>query len=100
MSSIQIVDDDLLELQLNATYALLKASYIAREVVNETPNGVLTEFTVDYAFVAGSEQVFRNGILQLEGAGNDYVATPGSGTITFTTGPLTGDIIQVAYIKA
>ncbi len=88
------------ELQLNATYALLKANYIAREVVNETPNGVLTEFTVDYAFVTGSEQVFRNGILQLEGAGNDYVATPGSGTITFTTGPLTGDIIQVAYIKA
>lgn len=39
--------------------------------------------------------VFRNGMLQNPGGGNDY--TIAGGTITFNAAPLTGDIILAVY---
>jgi hypothetical protein len=47
--------------------------------------------------VAGSEEVFLNGILQEPGAGNDY--TISGATITYLAAPLTNDRLRVSYMK-
>ena len=66
-------------------------------VENETPvgavNGVNTVFTIAYAPIDGSVQVYVNGLLQSVTV--DY--TISSQTITFLVAPETGDIILVSY---
>lgn len=79
----------------SGTYSTGSASFVTREQVNETPNGTLTNFTVDFTPVAGSESVYLDGVLQNVGAGNDY--TISGATITFLTAPLTGSTILVSY---
>ena len=50
--------------------------------------------------IVSSVQVFLMGLLQEEGSGKDYVlGGTGSKTITFATAPLSGDIVQVHYLK-
>lgn len=71
------------------------ATRIIRELVNETPNGVIVDFTIDNEPVTGSEEVFLNGILQNISGDNDY--TISGDTITFTSAPETGSIILVNY---
>lgn len=71
------------------------ATRIIRELVNETPNGVIDDFTIDYDPVVGSEEVFLNGILQNISGANDYSIS--GDTITFTSPPETGSIILVNY---
>lgn len=73
----------------NGTYGLLAGAV----------NGVNTLFTVSLAqYGTGKLQVYRNGVLQLQGAADDWQQTaPGSGTFTFNTAPLTGDVITVVY---
>jgi hypothetical protein len=70
-------------------------------VDKETPTGLVnssnTVFTVAFTPIAGSEYVYRNGILQEAGAGNDY--TISGGTITFLTAPPTGNRIKISYRK-
>lgn len=73
------------------------ADVVTRETPTGSVNGANTTFTLANTPVAGTEQVFLNGILQEPGAGNDY--TIATNTITYLTAPLTGDRIRVSYIK-
>jgi hypothetical protein len=70
-------------------------------VVRETPTGSINSSNVTFTLantpVAGTEQVFLNGILQEPGAGNDY--TIAGATITYLTAPATGDRLKVCYYK-
>lgn len=72
-------------------------TYVTREIPTGTINGVNTSFALAFTPVAGSEEVFVNGILQNVGAANDY--TISGATITFTSGaiPQTGDSVLVSY---
>ncbi len=73
----------------NGTYGLLSG----------TVNGINTTFTVSQAaYTSGSLAVFRNGLLLLQGASDDWVeTTPASGIFDFNTAPLTGEVITVIY---
>lgn len=74
-------------------------NYIVRENPSGSVNGSNATFTLANTPVSNTEQVFVNGVLQNQGAGNDY--TISTTTITFLTGaiPQTGDIVRVTYIK-
>jgi hypothetical protein len=76
----------------NGTYGALAGSV----------NGSNTVFTVSQgSYVSGSLQVFLNGQLQTQGSSNDFQeTTPASGTFTFNTAPVTGDIITAIYSVA
>lgn len=89
---------------VNGSGSVTLASTITREaniITRETPsgsvNGSNTAFTLANTPVAGTEQVFLNGLLQEPGAGNDY--TISGGTITYLTAPVTGDRLRVSYRK-
>lgn len=73
----------------NGTYGLLSGAV----------NGVNTLYTVSSgSYLTGTLSVYLNGLLQLQGAGDDWTETaPGSGTFTFNIAPLTGDIITATY---
>jgi len=62
-------------------------------------NSSNTVYTTSQAkYVSGTLKVYLNGQLQTQGSSEDWVeTTPSSGTFTFATAPLTGDIIVVAY---
>lgn len=82
-----------------STGVVVAPNFVVRERVNQTPNGVITAFTVDFAPIPGTEHVYVNGVLMNQGTGNDY--TISSLTITFEAGaiPQTGDIVLVSYLK-
>lgn len=67
--------------------------------INETPagdvDGLNDVFVTTETPIAGTVQVWLNGLLQNAGSGNDY--TISGDTITFESAPLSGDIIRVAY---
>lgn len=71
-------------------------------VANEIPSGAIdganTAFSVAFAFVAGTLQVYLNGDLQEPGSGADYVLTGGTG-FQFTLAPKVGDKVLTAYVK-
>jgi len=73
------------------------ADFVVREVPTGLIDGSNTSYTLANTPVAGSEEIYLNGLLQNVGAGNDY--TISSGTITFNSAPETGDIILVSYQK-
>jgi hypothetical protein len=68
--------------------------------VNETPsgdiNGVNTSYTLANTPTAGTVMLYLNGLLQQEGAGNDY--TISGTTITMESAPETGDILLSTYL--
>lgn len=68
-------------------------------VVSETPSGTIngsnTAFTIANTPIAGTVQVFLNGLLQT--VSNDY--TISGTTITYTTAPVAWDILRATYIK-
>lgn len=75
------------------------------QLEDETSNvdGVEDTFTLGNAAVANSIQVYLNGLLQQRGAGEDYqisTVTNANDTITFTTAPESGDILQIHYVIA
>lgn len=70
-------------------------SYIAKEAVTGSINGSNTVFTTARAYVAGSLEVYVNGLKQ--GTAHVTETTPSSGTFTLDTAPATGDIVEVAY---
>lgn len=84
---------------VNSASFIAVANYVVRESPTGTINGVNTTFTLAATPVAGTEEVYVNGILQNSGAGNDY--TISGATITFLSGaiPQTGDVIRVTYLK-
>jgi hypothetical protein len=70
-------------------------------VFNETPSGDVDAVNDEYVLantpIAGSVQVFLNGLLQDVGGSNDY--TIAGDTITFVDAPEIGDKIRVSYLK-
>jgi len=70
-------------------------AFVTREVPSGSVNGSNVTFTLANTPVAGSEQVYLNGLLQDPGAGNSY--TISDSTITFLSAPLTNDEIHVSY---
>lgn len=71
-------------------------NFIIREIPTGTINGINDTFTLAQTPVAGSEEVFLNGILQQSG-GQDYTIT--GSTIVFEAGsiPQTNDRLLVSY---
>jgi hypothetical protein len=67
-------------------------------IANQTLNGdgSTVNFTLDYEATAESILVSINGVLQTPGI--DYTTT--STTLTFTTAPAAGDVIQVRFIAS
>lgn len=76
---------------------LSPSNFVFNEVPSGTINGSNTGFTIASTPTSNTEQVNLNGILQKAGAGNDY--TISTNTITFTTAPVSGDVILVSYMK-
>ena len=70
-------------------------------VFGETPSGTIdgsnTTFTIAVTPTANTLQLFMNGVYLKSGAGNDY--TLSTNTITFTTAPISGDVILCNYMK-
>lgn len=54
---------------------------------------VMATFSGSAAVVSASVQVYLNGLLQEEGAGNDYTIVLSTGVVTFLTGLVAGDIV-------
>ena len=73
------------------------SAFVVRETPTGLVNGANTAYTLANTPIAGSEEVFLNGILQEPGAGNDYTIS-GTG-MTYLTAPVTGDKIRVNYRK-
>jgi hypothetical protein len=82
--------------QLSATYQK-QSNIVTRETPTGTINGANVTFALAATPIAGSEQIFLNGILQEAGAGNDY--TIAGATITMLAAPATGDRLKANYLK-
>ena len=70
--------------------------HVTREIPFGAINGTNNIFVLDYSPREGKEQVFKNGILQSRGVGEDY--TINGNVIKFTTPPSGGSKILVNYI--
>ena len=70
-------------------------SLMPLETLSGTVNGSNTAFDTSTTYVAGSIHVFRDGQL-MAGGGADYTETD-TNTVTFTTAPVTGSLIQAWY---
>ena len=90
---------------LTATAGVLSVDTITDNLIesdilfeNESANcdGVTVAFTLASTPITNSVQVYLNGLLQEAGAGEDY--TLAGTTVTFTTAPITGDILLIHYI--
>lgn len=67
------------------------------EVINQEQDGVATTFTLsNSANLNQVFQVFRNGLLEVPGYSYSMTAT----SVTFTTPPLSNDVLTVVYQKA
>lgn len=68
-------------------------------ITNETPsgsiNGTNVTFTLANTPITGSLQLYKTGILQNPGGGNDYTIT--GNTITYNTAPASGQILLATY---
>ncbi len=78
---------------------LSASNFVDNEVPAGTINGANATFTLANTPVAGTEHLFKNGLRQTSGAGNDY--TISGLTITFLSGniPQTGDALICDYRK-
>jgi hypothetical protein len=78
---------------------LANSNFVNDEVPSGTVNGVNVTFTIANTPVAGSVEIYVNGIKQKQGASDDFTNT--TTTITFTAGaiPQTGDVLLVNYRK-
>lgn len=83
--------------QIPTSAGLLNTNFVSKETPSGAVNGVNVTFTLANTPVAGSEEVFFNGMLQDVGAGNDY--TISGAVITTLTALLAGEKIRVSYRK-
>ncbi len=79
------------------TNAVQHADFVVRETPSGSVNGSNTAFVLANTPLAGSEEIYLNGLQQEPGAGNDY--TISGANITYLTAPLAGDKIRVSYRK-
>lgn len=70
-------------------------SFIAGEVPSGTKNGTNVTFTLASHYLASTTSVFRNGLREQLGVG---YTEGGTNVLTFTTAPLSSDIIIVDYL--
>lgn len=90
---------------ITATNGVLSADSIANQISEsdfvksvQTASGsqtVMTTFSSSAAVVANSVQVYLNGLIQEEGAGNDYTIVNSTGVVTFLVGLDAGDIVTL-----
>lgn len=75
----------------NGTYGLVSGDV----------NGINQTYTVSQSgYISGKLMVFKNGLMQLQGATDDWrEINPSAGTFQFLTAPATGSIITVNYQK-
>jgi hypothetical protein len=90
---------DIVRAYLDDLTAFTTASTQVTQVRNETPggpvNGINVTFSLVGSAVTGSVELYKNGVRQKPGAGNDYTV---SGTvITMALAPLTGAILLADY---
>lgn len=83
--------------QIPTSAGLLNANFVDNETPAGTINGSNVTFTLANTPVAGSENIYLNGIYQASGSGNDY--TISGATITYLTAPLTGERLLASYRK-
>lgn len=85
-----------LDIEIGAT-GLTESNFVDREDVTFDFDGVDTTGVLDNTPATGSEHVYLNGILQNEGASDDYQIS--GATITFNAAPVSGDEVLVSYRK-
>jgi hypothetical protein len=98
--------EDLNMTQLKALLGLV-AGNMAVRVYHATPSGTVNgsnaAFIIPVVVLSGSESVFKNGLLQNAGAGNDYQVaynTPvGSTTITFESAPSNTPFVDTILVN-
>lgn len=78
-----------------ATTIARKVDYVGSEVLGGTPNGVLTTFTLANTPIAGTLEVYQNGLLLRPTTEYTISGT----TVTLITAPSTGDVIMASYMK-
>jgi hypothetical protein len=87
---------------------LLNDKVSISKVRTDAVNGYVRQDTVAtggqvvFAFVHSEDDellVYRNGILQREGGGYDYTASPATDTITFTSGLTNGDLVTIITVE-
>jgi hypothetical protein len=72
------------------------SNFVVRETPSGSVNGSNTAFTLANTPIAGTEEIYLNGLLQ-EPAGQDYTI---SGTaITYAVAPVSGDRLRASYQK-
>lgn len=76
---------------------LTSSNFVYHETPSGSINGSNTIFSLANTPIVGKIDIYRNGLLQNEGSGNDY--TISGTTITFVTAPEVGDVLLVNYIK-
>jgi len=93
---------------ITATNGVLSADAVADNIVEADivvenvssqidDTGYVGDFTLSNTPLTASVQVYLNGLLQEDGTGKDY--TLSGTTVSFTTDPISGDIVIVHYIK-
>lgn len=65
------------------------------QVIGEVPSGSGTTFTLAHTPLSGTLQLYRGGVRQQSGAGNDY--TISGTTITFSVTVSAGEILLADY---
>jgi hypothetical protein len=80
-----------------ATAGLSATNFVYKETPTGSINGSNTTFTIANTPIAGTEELYLNGLQQIVGGGEDY--TISGATITMLTAPLTGEKIRVTYRK-
>src|SRR5688572_10561099 len=83
------------EVQAALNLKTTNTNFAIRVIPSGTINGVNTVFTLGEALVEGSDQVFINGLQQIEGVHYGRVTT----TFTFMDPPETGDVITINFIR-
>ena len=76
---------------------LSPSNFVTEETPSGTINGVNVTFTLANTPTSGTLKLYLNGLRLKSGAGNDY--TLSTNIISFTTAPISGDVIIADYMK-
>ena len=97
-SQFEIVSTPTTSDSTTSSGASVASAMVFREALltsSQTPTSRV--FNISGPLSAGTEQVFRNGVLQTQGAGDDYVIS--GQTLTFNFDLEAGDDIAISYVK-
>jgi hypothetical protein len=77
------------------TNASTQVALVRNEVINGTKDGVNKNFSLNASAVTGSVELYKNGVRQTPGAGNDY--TVAGVAVTMAVAPLAGTSLLADY---